>query len=356
MRKIKEVLRLPWEAGLSHRHLAATLCLAAALLTAAMCSAGAETLNEMLGYAPEQKLLIINGDDAGMCHSANLGIIDCMENGLMTSATMMVPCPWFPEIASYARERPERDFGIHITHTSEWQDYRWGPVAGKAAVPGLVDEEGYLWRDSAQVWTHASPEEAEHEARAQIERALALGIDVTHIDSHMGAMQLDPRFLERYVKLAAEYDLPLRGGPRGIMAGVPAFARAKELGVLSPDDLIHGSRQEGEAVDAYWKRILGGLGPGVTELYLHASLGTEESRAITDTWHERAEEHRLFTTDPEVRQIIRDQGIVLIGYRQLRDLQRERRKTVSAAPRSVPGAGASPIAGVDPPQHCADVK
>jgi len=304
------------------------------LAAIAACAAHAQTLNEMLGYKPDQKLLIINGDDAGMCHSANMAVIDCMENGLMTTSTIMVPCPWFKEIARYAREHPKRDFGVHIDHTSEWDVYRWGPVAGKAAVPGLVDPEGYLWPDDEPMWAHATPDEAEREAREQIQRALAFGVDVTHIDSHMGAMQLNPAYLERYIKVAREFDLPMRGGPRTMMAAVPQFAaamsKARELGVIFPDDLIHNLRKEGESMGVFWKRILRTLQPGVAELYIHPCLATDESKAVTGSWADRAEEHRLFTTDPEVRQIIKDQHVVLIGYRQLRDLQRARRK--EAAP------------------------
>lgn len=296
---------------------------------------GGESLNEMLGYQPDQKLVIVNGDDAGMCHSADMAVIDCMENGLMTSSTIMVPCPWFKEIAKYAKEHPEKDFGVHLTHTSEWGLYRWGPVAGKAAVPGLVDPEGYLWEDDEPVWAHATADEAEREARAQIERALAFGVDVTHIDSHMGAMQLNPEYLERYMKLAREYDLPARGGPKAMIGALPqlaaAFNQAQEMGIIFPDELIHGIRQEGEPVDVFWKRVLRNLEPGVTELYIHATLATDESKAITGSWADRAEEHRLFTTDPEVRQIIKDQGIVLIGYRQLRDLQRLRHEATALA-------------------------
>ena len=169
-------------------------------------------LAERLGYKATDRLLIINGDDVGMCHTANLATIDCMEHGLLTSATIMVPCPWFTEIARYAKAHPEKDFGIHLCHTSEWQTYRWGPVAAKSMVPGLVDPEGYLWRDESDVWKHSSPEQAEAEAHAQIKMAMAAGVDVTHLDSHMGALQLDPRYHEVYVKLAKEFNLPLRMG------------------------------------------------------------------------------------------------------------------------------------------------
>jgi predicted glycoside hydrolase/deacetylase ChbG (UPF0249 family) len=301
-----------------------------ALVAVAAAAVGAESLNEMLGYKPDQKLLIVNADDAGMCHSANMAVMDSMERGLLTSSTIMVPCPWFPEIATYAREHPKRDFGVHLDHTAEWKSYRWGPVSDRATVPGLVDPEGYLWSGEDQVWAHATADEAEREARAQIDRALAWGVDVTHIDSHMGTMQLNPAYLERYIKLAREYDLPMRGGPKRLLAAMPEFgkamATAKELGIFSPDELIYELRKPGEPVDVYWKRVLRNLEPGVTELYIHPDVATDESKAITGTWEERDREYRLFTTDPEVRQIVTDEKIVFIGYRELRDAQRSRRK------------------------------
>src|ERR1043165_5509998 len=135
--------------------------------TLALCSfavagdcAEKKSLAERLGYQPTDKLLIVNGDDVGMCHSANLGTIECLEKGLMRCATIMVPCPWFPEIASYAKEPAERDFGIHLCHTSEWRKYRWGPVAPREQVPGLVAADGYLWHEVPDVYAHATPEPA----------------------------------------------------------------------------------------------------------------------------------------------------------------------------------------------------
>ncbi len=285
------------------------------------------TLADRLGYEAGDKLLIVNGDDVGVSHAANAASIDAMENGLMTSATIMVPCPWFPEIAAYAREHAEADFGLHLTHTSEWKGYRWGPVADRASVPGLVDPQGYLWPDTRDVYREASPEQALIEARAQIEKALAAGIDVTHLDSHMGVLQYDPAYHEVYRTLAREYDLPLRMASQETLdAYGMGHLRAQlvEDGIVSPDDLIFGGPDEDEPVEDYWKRILRNLKPGVTELFIHAAMAGEEMRHITNSWKTRDTEYRLFTTDPEIRQILEDEGIILIGYRPLRDLQRAR--------------------------------
>lgn len=155
----------------------------------------ARSLAERLEFAPSAIVLIVNGDDVGVSHAANQATIASLERGLMTSATIMVPAPWFPEIARYAREHPRADFGLHLVHTSEWTGIKWGPVAGRTVVPGLVDPQGYLWPDIERVYKHGTPEQAAVEARAQIRKALDAGIDVTHLDSHMGALQYaDPYF------------------------------------------------------------------------------------------------------------------------------------------------------------------
>jgi predicted glycoside hydrolase/deacetylase ChbG (UPF0249 family) len=287
-----------------------------------------KTLAERLGYKNTDRLLIINGDDAGNAHAANLATIDSLENGLMTSATIMVPCPWFPEIARYARENPKRDFGIHLVHTSEWSPYRWAPVANHAEVKGLIDPEGYFWRSVQEVHANATPKEAEIEARAQIRKALAAGIDVTHIDSHMGTLQLHPEFHKVYVALALEFDLPLRMGPQATFErmGFPNLrAEVAALGLVFPDHLIYEERPfPGEKRKDYWMRIIKGLRPGVTELLIHAAKPTEEMKGMTGSWEERATDYELFTRDPDIRKLLQDEKIIRIGFRELRTLQRAR--------------------------------
>lgn len=285
----------------------------------------AQTLAERLGYEATDRLLIVNGDDIGMSHAANAASIDAMENGLMTSGTIMVPCPWFPEIAAYAKANPEADFGLHLTHTSEWDTYKWGPVSSKDKVPGLVTPEGYFWASTMQVYQHATPEEAKIEAQAQIEKALAAGIDVTHLDSHMGVLQYDPAYQAVYHELAVQYDLPLRMASQAELErrGFGHLRPALEAdGIVSPDVLIFGGKQDNETVTQYWKRVLSSLQPGVSELFIHAAADGEELRSMTNSWATRAKEYELFTSSEEIRQLIEDEGIILIGYSALRDLQR----------------------------------
>jgi len=307
---------------------------ALAVSTTLLNGSGAEkqSLAERLGYQPTDKLLIVNGDDAGMCHAANLGTIECLEKGSMRSSTIMVPCPWFLEIAAYAKAHPEKDFGIHLCHTSEWGKYRWGPVADRSKVPGLVDPLGYLWREVPEVYAHATPEQALIEGRAQIQRALAAGVDVTHLDSHMGTLQYDPRYLQMYLQLAVEFRLPLRMASQETMArnGHPELREQfAAKGIVFTDYFVHdeSKQEEAKGVKPFWMDVVKNLKPGVTELYIHAALAGDELKAITGSWKTRSAQYELFAHDEEMKQLIADQKIILIGYRALRDLQRGEAKT-----------------------------
>ena len=314
----------------------ARLALFAALLLSCMATSGGEasekrSLAERLGYKPTDKLLIVNGDDAGMCHAANMATIECLERGLMRSSTIMVPCPWFLEIAAYAKEHPDKDFGAHLCHTSEWRKYRWGPVASREKVPGLIDPEGYLWRSVEEVYAHATPEEALIEGRAQIQRALAAGVDVTHLDSHMGTLQLHEKYVAAYLQLAKEFRLPLRMASQDTMAksGYPQLRdKFESEGIVFPDYFVYEElKEERKGVKAFWLNVVKNLKPGVTELYIHAALPTDELKAITGSWKTRSEEFEVFTRDADMSQLVKDQGIILIGYRPLRDLQRGEKRT-----------------------------
>jgi predicted glycoside hydrolase/deacetylase ChbG (UPF0249 family) len=304
------------------------------LISTGLRAAEPRSLAERLGYKPTDKLLIINGDDAGMCHSANMATIESMQKGLMRCATIMVPCPWFPEIAAYAKGHPERDFGIHLCHTSEWMKYRWGPVAPREQVLGLIDPEGYLWHEIPDVYAHGSPEAALIEGRAQVRRALAAGVDVTHLDSHMGTLQLNPEYVPIYLQLAVEFDLPVRMASQETMArqGHPEIrGQFGAKGIVSPDYFVYEElKEEKNDVKGFWLKVVKNLKPGVTELYIHAGLPNEELKAITGSWSTRSQEFETFTHDEEMKQLVADQKITLIGYRPLRDLQRKERQEAKA--------------------------
>jgi hypothetical protein len=207
-------------------------------------------------------------------------------------------------------------------------------VADCSQVSGLLDPDGYLWRGVEDVYTNAKPEEALIEGRAQIKKALAAGIDVTHLDSHMGTLQLNPDYMKVYVQLALEFDLPLRMASQETMArfGQPDLrTQIAAQGILFTDYFVYDElKDEKDGVKDFWMRIVKNLKPGVTELYIHASLPTDEAKAVSGSWSTRAQEYEVFTHDEEMKRLVAEQKIILIGYRPLRELQRAERKKAVA--------------------------
>jgi predicted glycoside hydrolase/deacetylase ChbG (UPF0249 family) len=313
-------------------------CLPFLMLTvSAAAQTAPRTLVERLGFAPGTKLLMVNADDAGLLHSENLATIEALKAGLVGSATVMVPAPWFPELVAMASANPGLEFGVHLTYTSEWDGYRYGPVLSRGSVPSLVDSDGYLLPRVPAFYGQAAPAEAEAEGRAQIMRALAAGLDVSHLDMHEQVLGLDPRFFDVYVDLAREFDLPVRFIPPSEELRAAQAERLREAGILFQDRVIVGAdRAPGEPLQSYWRRKLSQLTPGVTELYIHVALDSPELRAMTGDqpfrtgWRDRVEEHRIFTSDSELRHILDASGVKLIHWKDLRDLQRRERLEASA--------------------------
>jgi predicted glycoside hydrolase/deacetylase ChbG (UPF0249 family) len=272
------------------------------------------TLAERLGYPPEARLLILNCDDLGFCHAANVGVYEALRRGVATSASLMVPCPWARGAAADYRGE---DVGVHLTVNAEWDRYRWGPITH---APSLLDGDGGFPRTVGDVWDHADVDEVRRECRAQIERAILWGFDVSHLDSHMGTIQIKSEFFDVYLELACEFRLPMRLSGPGTEAfiGFPFRELAAERGVLFPDDFLFvpgvGSRQV--ILDA-----LPNLKPGVTEAYVHPAVDTPELRAAADDWQARVDDYELVTGDT-LRKAIEEAGVQLIGYRPIRDLMR----------------------------------
>src|SRR5829696_5168409 len=186
---------------------------------------------ERLGYPRDAKLLIVHADDLGMAHSVNAATMKAFESGLVNSGSIMVPCPWLPEIAVYARANPQADLGLHLTLTSEWTSFRWGPVMPKDRVTSLLDKDGYLYLTETEAASHADPKEVELEITAQIARARALGIQPTHLDSHMGTLYQNKALFEVFLRVARQKKLPVR-------IAKTWFARTDFLpATLSPDDV-----------------------------------------------------------------------------------------------------------------------
>jgi predicted glycoside hydrolase/deacetylase ChbG (UPF0249 family) len=283
-----------------------------------------EPTAERLGYPADARVLIVNADDFGMCHDQNEGVIRGLTDGLFTSSTILVTCPWFEEAAEFARSNPAADLGVHLTLTAEWNSYKWGPVLGRRAVPSLVDAGGYLWQTVAQVYEHARLDEAEAELRAQIEKALAAGIDATHFDSHMGTLQLRADYHEIYARLANEYRVPIRLLSRSRMrdAGMGAILdQLDSLGVVTPDHLIFNGPSSVDETESYWTNLICTLDQGVTELLCHPALARDELKSCAHDAFQREADLRYFTSE-KARQLIADEGVELAGFRELRDLMR----------------------------------
>jgi predicted glycoside hydrolase/deacetylase ChbG (UPF0249 family) len=291
----------------------------------------APSLAERLGFAATDRVIVLHADDIGMCHAANEGAFEAMERGAVSCGSLMVPCPWFPAAAQRARANPGAyDLGVHLTLNAEWPHYRWGPVAGRRAVPSLVDAEGYLPRTSVEVARRAKPAEVEIELRAQIEMALAAGIDVTHLDAHMGTAFFPP-FVEIYAKLAREFRIPAMAvrpdaealARVGLAGAEPMIRRVVELladsGLpvldwLDADSL--GFAPEGGA--AHTRKRLDRLAPGVTYFITHPARDGEELRAIGPDHHARSFEHRFYGSE-EGRAALAAAGVRTVGMRAIRD-------------------------------------
>jgi predicted glycoside hydrolase/deacetylase ChbG (UPF0249 family) len=293
------------------------------------------TYAERLGWPKGSKVVIFHVDDAGMSHESNLGAIQAIEKGVATSTSIMMPCPWVPEMADYCKTHPDFDAGVHLTLTSEWKRYRWGPVAGKPAVPGLVDKQGCLWHKVTDVLLHATADEVETEIRAQVDRAIAMGIKPTHLDAHMGTCFFPP-FLDRYVKVGIEKDIPIlifgghlqhigkEVGPLKLLA----LMTAKQVwgaGLPVIDDLVtsptHAKEYEKRKAELF--QLLRGMQPGITEIIVHCTVQTPNFQSISGSGPKRQAELNLMT-DPEVKAFIEKEGILLTTWRELK----ERRKRV----------------------------
>jgi chitin disaccharide deacetylase len=274
------------------------------------------SLAERLGYGPDAKLVILSCDDLGSCHAATVGVYDAIRRGVATCASLMVPAPWAQHAAGmYASSD---DIGVHLTLNAEHPSYRWGPITH---APSLLSGEGGFPRNIDDLWEHADPDEVYRELKAQIERAIAWGIDVTHLAPHLTAITLRPEFFGIYLDLACEFVLPIRlpSTISELEAGFPFRQLAADEGVLFPDHFDHdwraGSRER-------VTRALNQLSPGVTELHVQPAIDTPEVRALTDVAEQWIDDHAFVTDDPALPALIAEQGVQLIGYRQLRDAMR----------------------------------
>jgi len=305
------------------------------------------TLLERLGYGPEQRVLVVSCAELGVFHAGNLAIYEALRNGTATTATLMVPAPWARGAAAGYRGE---DVGVGLTLNSEHDLYRWGPIT---QAPSLLDGEGGFPRTAADLWDHADLEEVFRECRAQLERAIYWGFDVSHLEVHLDAVALKAEFFDVFLDLAEEFRLPLRLPDAGAqrLAGFPFRSLAAERGVLSPDRVVvtgsasgllvsgpvGASRAEAEKepatppesqvtnqadVVAELCELFAGLEAGVTELCLRPALDTVELHAAAPDWQERTADHKLLAADGPLSQAIRASAIKLLDYRALRELMR----------------------------------
>jgi predicted glycoside hydrolase/deacetylase ChbG (UPF0249 family) len=271
------------------------------------------SLAERLGFGPTERVVILVADDLGLCHSANVGVFECLHTGTVTSGSLMVPAPWAREAA--ARYRGE-DIGVHLTFNAEHELYRWGPITH---APSLLGGDGGFPRTPEDLWDHADLDEVRREGRAQIERAILWGFDVSHLDSHLDALVMRPEFFDVYLELALDFGLPLRllDAEAEHRLGFPARRLAADEGAVVADHTMHLS---GSLAD------LGGhladLPAGVTEIHLRPAVDSPELRSLAADWPDRVEDHRAVCSGKGLATAVEAAGVTLVGYRALRDLAR----------------------------------
>jgi len=307
------------------------------------CDAQDPTYAERLGYPKGARVLILHVDDVGMSFDSNEGAIEAMTKGVATSCSVMMPCAWVPAYVHYLKHHPQTDAGLHLTLTSEWDGYRWGPLAGKTNVPGLVDDEGALWKDVPDVAKHASPDEVEKEIRAQLDRARTMGFEPTHLDSHMGTLFATPAFLERYVKVGIENHIPamLPGGHDYLIqlethapeaqveqmrligktlwdAGLPVLDDLHNFSYGWPiaDSAKNDDKELNQSRTAKYIEGIKSLKPGLTMMIMHCTAPTEVFQHISGSGPLRKGD-LLVMTNPAFKKALQEERIILTTWREL---------------------------------------
>ncbi len=292
-----------------------------------------KTVAERLGYPPAAKLLIIHADDLAVAHSVDAASFDALNKNAVTSASIMVPCPWLTEVASYcpwltevasyAKDHPDADLGLHLTLTSEWKTYRWGPLESRDKVPSLYDLSGYLWPETAPAATNEKSQEAEREIRAQIERAIALGIHPTHLDSHMGVLFSTPELFAVYIKVAHEYKLPFLA-VRIPNAPAQFFSLLSDKDVLTDSVVIANPTVHANEWRDFYVNAVKNLKPGLTEMIVHLGHDDAELQAVTldhpdygSAWRRRDYE---VMTGAEFKKVLQENNVILVKWKDLKKL------------------------------------
>jgi len=293
------------------------------ILSARLAAAQTKTVAERLGYPADAKLLIIHADDLAIAHSEDAASFEALDKGAVTSASIIVPGPWLTEVADYAKTHPDADLGLHLALTSEWKTFRWGSVESKDKVPSLLDSAGALWPLTENVAKNVKSQEVEKEYRAQIERALAMGIRPTHLDTHMGSALSTPEILAVYVKIGHEYHLPILA-PRipGDPLKLSALLNEKDV-LVDSVTIANPSVQAGKWKEFYLDAIKN-MKTGLNEIILHLGHDDAELQAVMvdhpdygSAWRQRDFD---VVSSLEVKKAIQDNHIVLIHWRDLQKL------------------------------------
>ena len=295
-------------------------------------------LLKKLGFSDNDRVVIIHVDDVGMCHASLQAFADLWDAGTISSGAVMTPCPWFPATAAWARGHPEVDLGVHGTVNAEWDGYRWGPVSTRDRATGLLDGDGYFHARETGTWAAANPAAVQAEIVAQVEQALAAGLDVTHLDTHMGTIT-HPRFIGGYLQTLMGYRLPgliprltaeqfLAQGIAADAATAGQFAATvralEENGFPLLDAIDYLPLDDPADQIALAKHKLSALPPGVSHFLMHPAVDTPELRAIAPDWPSRVANYEAFISH-DIRDFLRAGGIQVIGYRPLRELMRQER-------------------------------
>lgn len=272
-------------------------------------------LASALGHDDEARLLIVSCSNLGQAHGANVGVYEALRSGLGTTATLMVPCAWSRDAA--ARYRGE-DIGVQLTLNAELEQFRWGPITMS---PSLLDGDGGFPRTVEDLWDHADLDEVRRECRAQIERSILWGFNVTHLGAHLDALQQRPEFFDIYLDLASEFDLPIHlpSGADERRIGFPVRELASAEGVLSPD---HAVEVRSRPTRSVIEQAIFNLEPGVTVIRVRPAIDAPEIRGLDPNWSTRVDDYLVTAHDAGVRHLVERSGAILIGYRELRAAQR----------------------------------
>jgi predicted glycoside hydrolase/deacetylase ChbG (UPF0249 family) len=292
-------------------------------LSAGSLRAQNESVAERLGYPADSKLLIVHADDLAVAHSVDSASFDALDKNAITSASIMVPCPWLTEVALYAKAHPDADLGLHLTLTSEWKTYRWGPVESKDKVPSLLDPSGYLWPETPSAVSHIKPDEAEREIRTQVEFAVASGIHPTHLDTHMGALFSSPELFAAFVKIAHEYKVPFFA-PRLPGEGAKLLSLLHEKDIIVDSVVIANPTIQANAWMGFYIAAIKNMKPGLTEMIVHLGHDDAELQAVMvdhpdygAAWRQRDYD---IVTSPEFKKALQENKIILVKWKDLQKL------------------------------------